>query len=229
MTTSAVPKRISGIRQGAPDVSSNVPRPTVPAVPLGAHLRTLCLSLLVAALVAQTVVAASPSPDPAARSARVAVEDFAFTPSNITIAVGGSVVWAVRKDPEQHTVTPTEPDSFVGSGQLSDGDDYAVTFDRPGRYDYACSLHPFMTGTVIVQSVETVAPTRSAPPTASGPVRASPLVPAPSSSAGPTVATPANGTSSGAPAALAIALIVAVGVGLVLVVVATHRRRGPSG
>jgi len=175
-------------------------------------------------------VAASPAPDPAASSARVAVEDFAFTPSNITIAVGGSVVWAIRKDPEQHTVTPTEPDSFAGSGQLSDGDDYTVTFARPGRYDYACLLHPFMTGTVIVQAAETVAPTRSAPPAASGSVRASPLVPAPStSSAGPTVAMPANGTSSGAPAALAIAVVVAVGVGLVLVVVARHRRRGPSG
>lgn len=188
------------------------------------------LGALAAMLMTQTVVAASPAPGPVATSARVAVEDFAFTPSSITIAVGGSVVWAIRKDPEQHTVTPTEPDSFVGSGQLSDGDDYAVTFDLPGRYDYACSLHPFMTGTVIVQAVATVAPTRSAPPTASGSVRASPLVPVPSSSsAGPTVATPANGTSSGAPAALAIALIVAVGVGFAIVIVATHRRRGRSG
>lgn len=190
----------------------------------------MCLGLLATALVAQTVVAASPSPDPAASSARVAVEDFAFTPSNITITVGGSVVWAVRKDPEQHTVTPTEPDSFVGSGQLFAGDDYTVTFARPGRYDYACLLHPFMTGTVIVQAVETVAPTRSAPPAASGSVRASPLVPAPSSSAGPTVATPTDGGGNGVPAALAIAaVVVAVGVGLALVIAATHRRRGPSG
>ncbi|MEO6207923.1 MAG: plastocyanin/azurin family copper-binding protein [Candidatus Limnocylindrales bacterium] len=116
-----------------------------------------CLGALAAMFMTQVVIAASPVP--AASSARVAVEDFAFTPSSITIAVGGSVVWAVRKDPEQHTVTPTEADAFVGSGQLSDGDDYAITFGQPGIYEYVCSLHPFMTGTVIVEAVASTAPT----------------------------------------------------------------------
>ncbi|MEJ7695819.1 MAG: cupredoxin domain-containing protein [Candidatus Limnocylindrales bacterium] len=102
----------------------------------------------------------------ASGDARVAVEGFAFTPPTITIPAGASVVWAVRKDPEQHTVTPTTPGSFDGSGPLFDGDDYTVRFDTPGRYGYVCSFHPFMTGSVVVEPAETAMPIATASPTA---------------------------------------------------------------
>ncbi len=183
------------------------------------------LGVLAAILTAQVVVAASPPANPGPTSARVAVEDFAFTPASITIAVGGSVVWAVRKDPEQHTVTPVEPDSFVGSGQLLAGDDYTVTFAEPGRHDYVCSLHPFMTGTVIV---ETAAATQTAPPAASGSDPASALVPVPSASVDPTVEPTLSG-ASGPPSMVVVAVVVAIVLGLGFGLVAARQRRRPSG
>ena len=129
--------------------------------------------------------------------ARVAVQDFAFAPATVTIAAGTSVVWEVRKDPEQHTVTPVEVGSFTGSGQLFPGDDYAVRFTDPGRYDYVCSLHPFMTGTVIVEAVSTAS--LSAAPRAS-------VAPSPSP------AEPIDSGSDGTTWVVALALIFLVGV-----------------
>ena len=132
--------------------------------------------------------------------ARVAVQDFAFAPATVTIAAGTSVVWEVRKDPEQHTVTPVEVGSFTGSGQLFAGDDYAARFTDPGRYDYVCSLHPFMTGTVIVEAVATATVT-AAPPASVASV-------APS----PSPAEPIDSGSDGTTWVVALALIFLVGV-----------------
>ncbi len=120
---------------------------------------TLGLALFTATALSRPAMGAS-------GDARVAVEGFAFTPVTVTIPAGASVVWAVRKDPEQHTVTPTTPGSFDGSGPLFDGDDYTVRFDTPGRYDYVCSFHPFMTGSVVVEPAATTAPTATATPIA---------------------------------------------------------------
>ncbi len=126
----------------------------------------------------------------------VAVEDFAFTPASVTVAAGGSVTWEARKDPEQHTVTPTNDGAFAGSGSLFAGDDYTVKFDTPGRYAYLCSFHPFMTGTVVVEaavasasaaaSVEPSSGTASPDP-APGTTAPSPgtTAPSPGSTAGP--------------------------------------------
>lgn len=120
------------------------------------------MAIVVLGLALFTATASSRPAMGASGDARVAVEGFAFTPPTITIPAGASVVWAVRKDPEQHTVTPTTPGSFDGSGPLFDGDDYTVRFDAPGRYDYVCSFHPFMTGSVVVEPAETAMPIATA-------------------------------------------------------------------
>lgn len=158
----------------------------------------------------------------ASGDARVAVEGFAFTPPTITIPAGGSVVWAVRKDPEQHTVTPTTAGSFAGSGPLFDGDDYTVRFDTPGRYDYVCSFHPFMTGSVIVGpaatagSIATPGPIATAgstpgpsatasPSSTPGPIGTASSTPAPSATAGPIATTGPIATASSTPGPIATA------------------------
>lgn len=112
--------------------------------------RILGLALLVATSVPGSAAAASA--EPASAETQVAVEGFAFTPSIVTVEAGTSVVWEVRKDPEQHTVTPRQAAAFEGSPQLFAGDDYAIQFLKPGRFDYFCTLHPFMTGTIVVEA-----------------------------------------------------------------------------
>ncbi|MEO5884790.1 MAG: cupredoxin domain-containing protein [Candidatus Limnocylindrales bacterium] len=187
------------------------------------------VAMLAAALSTQSAIAASP--EPGVEAVRVAVEDFAFTPASVTIDAGASVVWAVRKDPEQHTVTPLDPDAFAASGQLFDGDDYTVRFERTGRYDYACSLHPFMIGTVIVQApvaTPAVTPTSSTPASpvssASSAAQVFASDAAPSGSARPGAVSPDRASDMVAPIAALAALAV-----LSIALVALTRRRRSNG
>ena len=113
-----------------------------------ALLAVVGAACLVLMLTTRSVSAASPDP----ADGRVAAADFAFTPATVTIKAGASVTWSARKDPEQHTVTPEVAGSFEGSGPLFAGDDFTVRFDEPGTFAYACSFHPFMTGTVVVEA-----------------------------------------------------------------------------
>ena len=157
------------------------------------------LGILIAALTAQ--VASADYHGTADADARVAVQDFAFAPAIITITAGSAVSWEVRKDPEQHTVTPVQAGSFTASGQLFAGDDFTVRFTDPGRYDYVCSLHPFMTGTVVVEAV--AAATLTAAPRAS---MASVASVAPS----PTLAEPVDGASDNSTAAATILVVILI-------------------
>ena len=178
---------------------------------------TLGLALFTATALSRPAMGAS-------GDARVAVEGFAFTPVTVTIPAGASVVWAVRKDPEQHTVTPTTPGSFEGSGPLFDGDDYTVRFDTPGRYDYVCSFHPFMTGSVVVEPAATTGPTATAMPIATASPRATtapiltPSGSVPSGSIRPS--DPAGDRTPGPPTfavvLILVALVGAVGAALLL-------------
>ena len=76
----------------------------------------------------------------------VTIQNFAFDPQSVTVKVGTTVTWT-NKDSATHTVTG----SGWGSDQLATGAAYSHTFDKAGSYDYHCSIHPSMTGTIIVQ------------------------------------------------------------------------------
>ena len=155
------------------DVSVSMDHHAIPAQRAGHSLRVAAAvvvfgtTLIAAAMVAQGVAAVSREPGPV--GPRVAVEGFAFTPRTVTVEAGRSVVWKVRRDPEQHTVTPADGAAFDGSGQLFDGDDFAVTFDRVGRFDYLCTFHPFMTGTVVVVAASASATTQAPVSSATNP------------------------------------------------------------
>lgn len=69
-----------------------------------------------------------------------------FQPSSVTIPSGETVTW-LNDDEEIHTVTG---DDF-GSGNISPGAEFTRTFDDPGTYEYRCSIHPGMVGTVTVE------------------------------------------------------------------------------
>jgi plastocyanin len=77
----------------------------------------------------------------------VTIEDFNFEPETIEIAAGTEVAWA-NDDDFAHTVTARD-DSFA-SGDIEAGAGFSQTFDDPGEYEYFCSIHNSMTGTVVV-------------------------------------------------------------------------------
>ena len=77
----------------------------------------------------------------------VAITDFKFSPATLTVPVGATVTWT-NQDEEPHTVAAKDG-SFHSPGMDTHGI-YSFTFTNPGSYDYICSIHPFMTGTVVV-------------------------------------------------------------------------------
>ncbi len=76
-----------------------------------------------------------------------------FSPSEVTIGVGDSVTWH-NDSSVAHTVTSGNPedgpDGLFDSGLFLSGDTFSHTFTEAGEYQYFCSIHPWMTGTVIV-------------------------------------------------------------------------------
>ena len=75
-----------------------------------------------------------------------------YLPASVTVAKGGSVVWK-NNDPVPHTVTSTSVTSGASSfdsGNMNANATYTVTFTFDGTYQYKCSYHPWMHGTVIV-------------------------------------------------------------------------------
>jgi amicyanin len=77
----------------------------------------------------------------------VAIADFKFNPATLTVPVGTTVTWT-NQDEEPHTLAAKDG-SFHSAGIDTHGT-YSFTFTTPGSYDYICSIHPFMTGTVVV-------------------------------------------------------------------------------
>ena len=85
--------------------------------------------------------------DPAA--AAIAIDNFTFNPHSITIKAGTTVTWT-NKDDIPHALAAT--DRSFKSKTLDTDDRYAFTFTAPGTYPYFCSLHPRMTGTIVVEA-----------------------------------------------------------------------------
>jgi plastocyanin len=77
----------------------------------------------------------------------IIIQDFAFQPSTLTVSAGTTVTW-INRDGTNH---PVASDTGVfSSGTLNQGESYSYTFNQTGSYPYHCTVHPSMTGTVIV-------------------------------------------------------------------------------
>jgi plastocyanin len=77
---------------------------------------------------------------------RVSIQNSAFTPADVTVMVGGSILW-VNTDSEQvHTVTAD--DGSFDSGDIQPGGTFGFTFNTVGPYPYHCKYHKEMTGIV---------------------------------------------------------------------------------
>lgn len=79
----------------------------------------------------------------------VTIQNFAFSPSDITVKAGSTVTWTNR-DSVTHTVTENDGQAGPNSGDLAPGKSYSFTFTTSGTFKYHCSIHPEMLGTVTV-------------------------------------------------------------------------------
>ncbi len=86
---------------------------------------------------------------PAKEGAKVSIANFAFAPAEITIAPGESVTWT-NDDGAPHGLEYN--DGKAGTDLLLPGARFSRRFDQPGTYDYNCSIHPYMTGRVVVRA-----------------------------------------------------------------------------
>jgi len=82
-------------------------------------------------------------------SDEVVMQDIEFKPSTIRIGVGDTVTWK-NEESVGHDVTA---DDFKSGdpGGMGEGDTFEHTFDEAGSFDYVCTVHPGMEGTVEVQ------------------------------------------------------------------------------
>jgi len=78
----------------------------------------------------------------------VFIESFSFTPSTITVAVNTTITWT-NKDGIAHTVTSDE--ALFDSGTVNPKGTYTHQFTSLGTFSYHCTIHPTMTGKVVVQ------------------------------------------------------------------------------
>jgi amicyanin len=79
----------------------------------------------------------------------IKIDNFRFTPASITVPTGAVVTW-INKDDVPHIVVTKDGKAFK-SPVLDTDQKFTHTFTQAGTYEYYCSIHPKMTGKVIVQ------------------------------------------------------------------------------
>ena len=79
----------------------------------------------------------------------VMIDNFTFNPPRLTITAGTTVTWD-NEDDIPHTVASST--RVFRSKALDTNDKFSFTFATPGVYEYFCSLHPHMTGTIVVET-----------------------------------------------------------------------------
>jgi plastocyanin len=82
---------------------------------------------------------------------RVDIKNMMFTPSQISVQKGATVTWT-NHDTTAHTVV--DDLTNVGgpsSGDIQPGSTYSFTFNETGSFQYHCTIHPSMRGTIVVK------------------------------------------------------------------------------
>jgi plastocyanin len=79
---------------------------------------------------------------------KIEIKDFAFNPQILTVKSGEKITW-INRDEEPHTVVSVEK-QFKKSTALDTDQEFTITAGAPGTYTYFCSVHPKMTGTIVV-------------------------------------------------------------------------------
>jgi plastocyanin len=88
--------------------------------------------------------------EPAATAAtQVKIDNFTFAPQRLTVKAGTTVTW-VNEDDIPHAIAATGKE--FRSKVLDTDDKFSFTFTTAGSFEYFCSLHPHMTGTIVVEA-----------------------------------------------------------------------------
>ena len=121
--------------------------------------KLLILAILVIAgatvVIAGCTSSSNPSPGPVTSTAStstasqnpVAIQNYAFSPSTLTIQKGANVTWTNYDSVQHHVVSDS---SAFSSPLLNKGDTYTHQFNNTGSFSYICSIHPYMKGTIVV-------------------------------------------------------------------------------
>lgn len=80
---------------------------------------------------------------------RIEIKAHGYGVPELAVAPGTTVTW-INHDEDPHTVTSTE--GVFRSPGIDTDETYSYTFTKPGTYEYYCTLHPLMTGRVVVRS-----------------------------------------------------------------------------
>lgn len=79
----------------------------------------------------------------------ITIDNFSFTPGALTVTPGTRVTW-VNHDDVPHTVISAAKPRVFKSDALDTDEKFSFVFTQPGSYPYFCSVHPHMTGQIIV-------------------------------------------------------------------------------
>ena len=90
----------------------------------------------------------APTTTPTTAHANVDISGFAFVPQTLSVSPGTTVTWT-NNDSSSHTIASN--DNLFQSGNLAKGATFSHTFAQKGTFNYHCSIHPSMTGKVIVE------------------------------------------------------------------------------
>jgi plastocyanin len=93
-----------------------------------------------------TAAAAQQKPE----AVEVKIDNFSFGPAVLTVSAGTTVTWTNRDD-IPHTVVSTDDPKAFKSKVLDTDEKFSYSFSKAGTYPYFCSIHPKMTGKVVVQ------------------------------------------------------------------------------
>jgi len=119
------------------------------------HLILVLVALAgVMVMVAGCTSSSNTSPSPAnstvtstASQNPVAIQNYAFSPSTLTIQKGANVTWTNYDSVQHHVVSDS---TAFSSPLLNKGDTYTHQFNNTGSFSYICSIHPYMKGTIVV-------------------------------------------------------------------------------
>jgi len=113
-------------------------------------------ALLLTMLIVLNVLLAASGNEMAHDSARaggetnkIEIRDFMFNPPTITVKSGQTITW-INRDEEPHTIVSVGK-KFQKSSALDTDQQFSITAGAPGIYEYFCSVHPKMTGTIVVE------------------------------------------------------------------------------
>jgi plastocyanin len=112
-----------------------------------ATVAAIVLIAVASAMVVSPNAAQANAEQPPAATADVKIDNFSFGPQTLKVAIGTTVTWTNRDD-IPHTVVSTDG-SFKSKVRDTD-ETFSYKFEKAGTYPYFCSLHPKMTGQIVV-------------------------------------------------------------------------------